>query len=136
MKFIITVILWFQMSLLTSTTIENSGYKVYTAMRKGFQGAVRDFQVVSQWTPSRPVSAEIFPNMFFGLNARHFLVATLAVSFILRINVYGSRFMNLRSNCLHAKESYVPAIDMDPLFREPLCSFCVKNRSATRKNLH
>ena len=68
------------MSLLTSSTVENSGYKVYTAMKKGYQGVMRDFEVVSQWTPSQPVSGEIFPNKFFGLNARHFLVATLAVS--------------------------------------------------------
>ena len=61
-------------------TMENSGYQVYSAFRKGYQAATRVFEVVSQWTPERPVSGQIFPNVMFGLNGRHFLVATLPVS--------------------------------------------------------
>ena len=129
MKFIIAIILWFQMSLLTSSTVENSGYKVYTAMRKGYQGVMRDFEIVSQWTPSRPVSGEIFPNMFFGLNARHLLVATLAVSLFLRsvfvvqdVWICYNLKAKMKSSYLQAKNGYVPVIDEEPHSHGPLCS--------------
>ncbi len=66
--------------LSSSFTAESSGYQVYTAMRTGWRAETRIFEVVSQWTPSRPVHGKIFPNLDFGLNSRHLLIATNPVS--------------------------------------------------------